>query len=205
MATTPAPEPIRPSKPDTWSDFAFGSPAGTVRTYVCHLTAGDVIAYNHQILRVIHVEKRDDQIWHIRLRPLTKDPTWSHNPHDLAVGCKSDFGTVWRYPQQHHLPVCSDCGGPWPCQKLHIDRDVERDQKRERRYALPGICPACQEPVTNRQIRQTWPVNLYALDQDQPVTFHLRERCVDEARRYDQACRQAGYTSQLGYRDTRTP
>ncbi|WP_394275211.1 hypothetical protein [Luteococcus sp.] len=199
MSPTPPQEPIRSNKLSTWPDRTFISPAGTERTYVSRLATGDIIAFNHRILRVIDVGKRDDQIWHIRLRPLVQDPTWSHNPHDIEIGARTDLTCLWRYPQDHHLPVCSDCGGPWPCQKLHIDRDIARDQQRERRYALPGICPACQEPVTTRQTRQTWPVNLYALDPAQPVTFHLRQQCIDEARRYDLAMRKAGHPSQLGY------
>lgn len=199
--TPPPPEPVPSSGSDAWSDFVFSSPAGTARTHANQLAAGDVIAFDHRILRVIDVEKRDDQAWHIRLRPLAQDPTWSHNRHDIAAGCRSDFTTIWRYPQAHHLPVCSDCGGPWPCQKLHIDREVARDLARAQRYALAGVCPACQEPVTSRQLRQTWPVNLYALEQNQPVTFHLRQRCINEADRYDQACRKAGHPSQLGYPD----
>lgn len=71
---------------------------------------------------------------------------------------------------------------------------------RADRYALAGVCPACQEPVTTRQLRQTWQVNLYALDRAQPVTFHLRRSCQDEAVAYDQAVRKAGYAGQLGFR-----
>ena len=66
------------------------------------------------------------------------------------------------------------------------------------RYELAGVCPACGEPVTTRQTRQTWRVNLYAFDRDQPVTFHLRRQCEREAMEYDRACMADGQPSQLG-------
>lgn len=84
-----------------------------------------------------------------------------------------------------------------PCREQIIERTVQAEAEQLRRYDLPGICPACEEPVSQRQLRQSWPENLVA-PTGQPVTFHLRNRCVGEASANDERWRKAGHISMLG-------
>lgn len=182
---------------DLWGDLEFRQPAGTHSVWPQELEPGDLIAFEHRVWRVIDVEVLEGKQVRTIIRPAADDPTWTATDADKHLRWQP-HARVPRYPQPDHLPVCGDCGGPWPCRELHVQREIAKDLKRAARYELAGVCPACGEPVTNRQTRQTWRVNLYAFDRDQPVTFHLRRQCEREAMEYDRACMAAGQPSQLG-------
>lgn len=193
-------EPIRKSpisSRETWRDGEFRQPAGTYHVCPRELEPGDLIAFEHRVWRVLVVEVLEDRQVQTVIRPVADDPTWTATDADQHLRW-SPYARVPRYPQAEHLPVCGDCGGPWPCRELHVRREMARDLDRAARYELAGVCPACGEPVTTRQTRQTWRINLYAFDRDQPVTFHLRRQCVQEAMDYDRACMAQGRPSQLG-------
>lgn len=191
-------EPIKKiSNRESWGDLEFSRPAGTCHVSPRELEPGDLIAFECRVWRVIAVEVLEDK--HVRtiIRPAADDPTWTATDADKHLLWRQ-YAWVDRYPHAEHLPVCGDCGGPWPCRELHVRREMARDLDRAARYELAGVCPACGEPVTTRQTRQTWRVNLYAFDRDQPVTFHLRRQCVQEAMDYDRACMAQGQPSQPG-------
>lgn len=175
-------------------------PAGTSFVTTRKLTPGRMIAWAHRVWRVVSIEAVDpgerQQPW----RVVIANPT-SVNRDERSLRMPDRPHDVHVYDENEHYPVCVKCGGPWPCRELHIRQQAEQDMARSRRYELPGVCPACQEPVTPRQLRQTWPVNLHHWDQNQPVTFHLRQRCESEAIAYDREVRAAGMPSQLGYTD----
>ena len=84
-----------------------------------------------------------------------------------------------------------------PCREQIIERTVQSEAEELRRCDIPGVCPSCEEPVSQRQLRQTWPGNLVA-PTGQPVTFQLRQRCAGEAIGYDERWRKAGNVSMLG-------
>lgn len=96
-----------------------------------------------------------------------------------------------------HAPICRECGMMWPCshhketaQVNQMMNEVEwEERKRERaretrrlarlRYETPGICPACQQPVTYGQPSQTFTTNA-VIAGGPPVTYHVsRHCCVD--------------------------
>ena len=194
-------EPIKKNNDrETWGDLEFRWPAGTHHVWPRELEPGDLIAFEHQVWRVIDVAVLEDKQVRTIIRPAADDPTWTATDADKHLRW-SPYARVPRYPQADHLPVCGDCGGPWPCRELHVRREMARDLDRATRYELAGVCPACGEPVTTRQTRQTWRVNLYAFDRDQPVTFHLRRQCVQEAMDYDRSCMAQGQPSQMGQVD----
>lgn len=194
-------EPIKKNNDrETWGDLEFRWPAGTHHAWTRELEPGDLIAYGHRVWRVIAVEVLEDRQVRTVIRPAADDPTWTATDADKHLRWQP-HAQVPRYPQADHLPMCGDCGGPWPCRDLHVQREIAKDLKRAARYELVSVCPACGEPVTTRQTRQTWRVNLYAFDRDQPVTFHLRRQCVQEAMDYDRACMAQGQPSQMGQVD----
>lgn len=183
---------MRIGSADTWR------PLGARIIPAREVVAGDLLAFNHQVWRVLETSLRDDPArpYRIVTRPIKVETIQTH--HD------SDRHTVWaRYSMAYtfpdeHYPVCVKCFEPLPCREQIIQKAMNESQQRTRRYETPNVCPACQEPITNRQLRQTWPENLIALT-GQPVTIHLRRECVDEAKRYDQLWTDAGRMSQLGF------
>lgn len=96
-----------------------------------------------------------------------------------------------------HRPVCSECGDVWPCRHVsdlesidHMLIEVEheemkrkkrREQRRKyrARYSTPMVCPACQQPVTTGQPKETFHVNA-VIKGGPPVTFHQNAKCGAE-------------------------
>ena len=186
---------MNPPHTDTRSFLPW--PAGTSFVSTKNLTPGQLVAWNHRVWRVTSVEELQPggrRPWRLVLG----NPT-SVNRDEVSLGVGHHPSHIHAFTEDEHYPVCANCGGPWPCRELHSREQAKQDAARARRYELPGVCPACEEPVTPRQLRQTWLVNLHHWDRDQPVTFHLRRGCEDEAIRYDREVRDAGMPSQLGY------
>ena len=184
--------------------LSHGRPVGTQTLYdPRRLARGMLVAFRDALWRVVSVEERPDmeRPWAVVIRPAHMPLDWTAMTEDIHLGA-SRHATFHRYDDAEHHPVCAACKGPWPCHHLKAEQQADREIAQAERYAIPGVCPACSEPVSTRQLRQTWPVNLYAIDRDQPVTFHLRRPCGAEARSYDEAIRKAGYSSQLGYPST---
>lgn len=85
-------------------------------------------------------------------------------------------------------PVCSCHGHPWPCQDADRDRVAAmqaRVMEREIARALPGLCPACGEPITARQKTITYPGENLNVPGGPEPTFHLRRFCYHEATQYE--------------------
>lgn len=171
-------------------------------TFTSGLKVGDIVAHNHRVWRVhqinpipeVDVKGRRDTAVVLRPIEVTSDTTAHSDDRHLAASRMCDWHV---YPDEHY-PVCAKCHEPMPCRESEIEADVVRSSERLSRFEIPGVCPACSEPVTTRHLRQTWPENLVALT-GQPVTFHLRRKCVDEAKEYDALWRKTGRPSQLGY------
>ena len=92
-----------------------------------------------------------------------------------------------RLPE--HYPICHQCLELSPCSHSLTEARVEEQVARMRRYDVTGVCPACRQPVSERQARRTFDVNL-VVPGGPPVTFHLRSSCAqgeDGALRYEQA------------------
>lgn len=184
-------------------------PAGTELVLPENLRRGDLVSHRGRLCRVVSVEEQggaephqwQERSWVVILRPWKLTLEWTAMSADTHWRCHYFF-RFYRYSEStEHVPVCSQCGGPWPCPQLHIEQQVREEAAEAEQFAVPpGVCPACQEPVTQRQLRQEWPINLYALDREQPVTFHLRRQCEAAALRYDRAMIAAGYKSRLGIR-----
>lgn len=100
-----------------------------------------------------------------------------------------------------HAPVCRTCGKLWPCTHVknirQLDQDIqdleEQERKRHRargqrrrfraRYLVPGVCPACQKPVTFGQPSQTFDTNAI-IKNGPPVTFHVSRKCGIDTRHH---------------------
>lgn len=184
-------------------------PVGTAPVTTSNLREGQLVAWAHRVWRVVSVEQLDEDKREEEGRGMNVRRPWrvvlanpsSVNRDEVALGVGQYPSRIHMFTEEEHYPVCAGCGGAWPCRELHLRDQAQRAAARARRYELAGVCPACEEPVTPRQLRQTWPVNLYHWDRDQPVTFHLRLRCQAEAIKYDREIRAAGLPGQLGYHE----
>lgn len=95
------------------------------------------------------------------------------------------YSTWWAYPDEH-VPLCSCCWEPVPCRSQLAAQAAEEELRRMRRFEVPGMCPACLQPVRARQRKITFACNL-----DVPwgpeVSFHTgRARCRTAAADYEQ-------------------
>ena len=86
---------------------------------------------------------------------------------------------------REHYGLCVHCNELLPCRAQESDWAVTRSTRRMGRYDLPGVCPACEEPVTARQASQTFPNTV--VPGGPPVTFHTgRKHCRYAAQRYSE-------------------
>ncbi|GEM_PF-5965253 len=164
------------------------SPSGTCSRALQNLTPGAQMAFQDEIWLVEEIGPDPTSPGLLRV-----EGSVTASPRPVAIGQRrqgsgSPRARVDVYEAlDGHLPVCGHCGGLWPCQWLQIDEQTSKCLACAVRYEVPGVCPTCQEPVTGQQLRQTWSVNLYALEG--PVVFHLRVRCLREAEVHDRAYR----------------
>lgn len=124
--------------------------------------------------------------WRIVARPvrITADDPRSRD-HDVHLSLRArSFSGFDAYPNEHY-PVCAVCGEPLPCREEMARETAEKEADRADRYSMPGVCPACSEPVTQRQKTVTFDDNIRALG-GPPVTFHKRSQCIGSAIRYEQ-------------------
>lgn len=120
--------------------------------------------------------------WVIVLRePDALDLAGSDKHH---LGLKRLGRSIWKLKDRY--PLCSCCGDLMPCRHEMEDRTVDATTKRMRRYETAGVCPACEEVVTERQQSIRFDTNLYAMLGPAPI-FHLRYRCKSQAISYDEA------------------
>ena len=157
-------------------------------------TAGDVVAVDATDLRyrpwriasiTEHPEgvtDHPDVRWVIVLREPDAPDLAGSDLHHLEFKRLGD--SIWKLKDRY--PLCSCCGDLMPCRHEMEDRTVDNAAARMRRYETAGVCPACQEAVTNRQQSIRFDTNLYAMLGPSPV-FHLRYKCRSEAIRYDEA------------------
>ena len=83
-----------------------------------------------------------------------------------------------------HVPVCLECGDPAPCRDRTAKRLAEWEMRNAEPYTVPGMCPACREPVTGRQRRLEF--DNVVVPGGPPVTFHARGQCRAQAASYEQ-------------------
>lgn len=89
-----------------------------------------------------------------------------------------------------HYPVCAECGEPYPCPEIGINREVRKNSAEMERLAaiMPGCCWACGEPVTGRQASAVFEGENLLLPCGPPPVFHLRRGsgCRAAAMKYEQ-------------------
>lgn len=149
---------------------------------------GDVIAYDHQAWRVVEVRERPAEDGIARTAARVRPVALVDHPDPVKAARKDRHLAGWSwsvYPDPEHYPVCACCGEPCPC-RIEVGRQVaEREIRQMGLYDAPGVCPACKNPVTDRQRSIGFTENL-VMPGGPPVVFHLRKQCRDAAMTYEQ-------------------
>lgn len=100
-------------------------------------------------------------------------------------------GTTWNVYEKRHWSACGRCGEPSPCREVCQERYIAARMERMNRYATPGVCPACSEPVTDKQKSITFADNIET-PVGPPVTYHVgRVGCRLAALEYQKAWKAA--------------
>lgn len=163
---------------------------------------GDLVGWNYLPYRVISIEPCEggtDKPDYFRPHRIVLRPAhleqW-HTAHTEDVHLRSE-----HKPSRSDLPVihehyglCVHCGQLLPCREMEVQRYTDQEVKRMKRYDQPGVCPACEEPVTRRMESERF-ANI-VVPGGPSVTFHMGRR----------ACRfQADlYREKLGQADSQT-
>lgn len=169
---------------------------------------GQLIAYAHVVWRVIEVRRVPEDQWtdeqlhayNLRSSPemawlavpvvvvvrpavITSDDP-SARKHDKHLRPRRAVVEWWVYRDEHY-PICGKCGEPTPCREVLNQRTAEQAMANMTRYEQPGVCPACEQPITTRQKAWTCPDNL-EIPGGPPVTFHIgRRECQWAAAQYE--------------------
>lgn len=169
---------------------------------------GQLIAWRHSVWRVVEINPVPEVDWtdaegkrmaaylpqfrtqyapyHVIVRPVAitgDDPRARDRDVHLrrTAGGSRAFDV---YPNEHY-PVCSQCQEPVPCREEMARKGAEDGMRKMNRYAMSGVCPACEEPITSRQRALiTFDENL-ELPGGPPVTYHLRQGCKGAAINYE--------------------
>lgn len=182
---------------------------GTTNRYSRRIPeVGQTVAYNYRAWLVMHVKDVDptpeelervpwlanesgkrDRPYAVTLRRLHGEKHERENDRQEA-GFR--IPATWRgmheYPDGR-VPLCSCHSHPWPCRESDQQAVAEkaiRVAEREMNL-LPGCCPACEEPVTQRQQSITFGGPNVRNPLAEGPTFHLRRKCRGGAARYEEA------------------
>lgn len=168
--------------------------------------AGELVAWEFVVWRVVDVQERDDAARPLILRlRRERGPVhpWEREDADQIVhvvrgaAARTFLFQVVAEP----YPVCSCHGDPWPCKQLCTDRQVAaaaRALEVRLARAVPGVCAAGGEPVTVRQRHVVFPGDNLLVPGGPPATFHLRRAkgCRWRAEEYEQRRLKADPTVQ---------
>lgn len=122
--------------------------------------------------------------YHVVLRPahITSDDPRARD-HDKSYSIRSSSFRWYVYPDEHY-PVCATCGDPMPCREQTASDEAVAEMKHMARFETPGVCPACQEPITGRQKSRAFHENMI-VPLGPPVTFHTRAGCYRDLLLYE--------------------
>lgn len=169
---------------------------------------GDLLAWRHEVWRVREITlvpevdwSERDRTYMDRIKPEVRDQYAPKHvvirpvriggsdvrDRDHDVHLRAQVGTfrAWDVYPNEHYPVCVACHEPMPCREEMARREGESAMRKMNRYTTPGVCPACNEPITSRQR------SLITFDENvkvpggPPVTFHLRGGCRGGAIDYE--------------------
>lgn len=174
------------SLPYTWY------PLGTSTEYAGDLTPGQLVAHEHAVWRVVDVNPVPEHDWSDREREAVEKISRMYAPHHVVLrpasitsddprsrDCDRSYrsrGANWHVYRDEHYPICGTCHEPLPCREKKTKQVAAAASRDLNRYVMPGVCPACEEPITSRQKTLTFEMNV-KMPGGPPVTFHARGQC----------------------------
>lgn len=169
---------------------------------------GAVVAFDRRAWEVMHVSLADptpeEQERLATYRPAYRDrvapyritlrrlhgPTHPRENSVRDVAFRTHMNAYAPFPIYPHgrIPLCSCHGHPWPCLEADQQAVAERElHAAEKLLRLPpGCCPACEEPVTQRQRSITFGGPNVRNPLAEGPTFHLRRKCYGSAASYEE-------------------
>lgn len=177
---------MRFRRPGTGGLPYYWRPLGNALAGFAELKPGMLMPFEHAVYRIIetkYIEEHGDRPCVVVVRPVgvTADDPRSRD-HDLSLGAEKYH--VWYVYPDGHYPICATCYEPLPCREQMAEKYSAEQAARFERYTIAGVCPACQEPVSQRQKSLTWEDNV-VVPGGPPVTFHLRASCWGSAQSYE--------------------
>lgn len=163
------------------SDFGYWAPHDAHRFHKPE--PGSIVAYDFKPWRLIDIRRDVEH----RDHPGRKYIVYRLRPLDAGDSSDRDEHRGWTYGGpvvlDEHYGLCVHCNELLPCRATMARRAAEKAAERMKRYETPGVCPACQEPVTLRQEHETFPNVVVPIGP--PVTFHAgRRKCRSAMERY---------------------
>lgn len=141
-----------------------------------HLQAGQIVAVQFKAWRIVDVDRDDETVIVTAVDATGAD--------DRQYSMRAPARYLWTVLGEHYS-VCVKCGDVQPCRE-QVAADVSSQEARQaERFEISGVCPSCLQPVTARQRSITFEENVATI-LGPPVTFHLRQKCMSGAIRYDQ-------------------
>ena len=170
--------------------------------------AGDLIAWEHTVWRVLAVQVKPESEWTDEERRAVrgyKRSAWDRIapatvtarpllPTTVGPGAtrqdlflhKAAGRFEWHIYRDEHYPVCAQCGEPTPCRERVSEQVATREMAVMARYETPGVCPACAKPISTRQKSMTFQDNV-KIPGGPAVTFHIgRGQCRYGAAEYEE-------------------
>jgi hypothetical protein len=163
---------------------------------------GALVAWEHQVWRVVSFTRRPPELWReesqrqvqqagdhyapyaIVLRPVDAGDDPKDRGRDVHLESRGHYWDV--YPDEHY-PVCASCLEPLPCRERMAEQVSRKAGEWMARFETPGICPACEKPVSFRQRSMTFAENV-EIPGGPPVTFHVgRYGCRQGAAEYERS------------------
>lgn len=148
---------------------------------------GSLIAIEHRVVEVWAHHPRDDGSMTLGIRRLHGAKIPGENDR-AEQGLSFKGRPMWRVYKSRRIPLCSDCGEPWPCQDEMGDRQAVIDMRfmaDQIEKAGDGQCYSCGEHITRRQAATTAPEDNVEIPGFPPPQFHLRQSCRDGLDRYE--------------------
>jgi hypothetical protein len=169
------------------------------------LEPGDVVGIRYGAWRVVEVRIRadvdltdEDREHMLRFKPEFRE---QHRPYAVVLthvagpNLMSRRGRIhlegsrrdWMLLGERHA-VCSCHGHPWPCQDADRDRVAAMQAaalEQKLAKAIPGVCPACGQPITTRQRSVLYPGENLDVPGGPEPCYHTRGACWSDAVAYE--------------------
>lgn len=186
---------------DSITDFRRGTGIPDVGQIIAWRDPRTLVARPWRVIERQPMENEDEGT-RVRLRDPAADPDpLSGQGEEMALrwGAKRELASSEGPPSKitdlapvsttllgEDYPIGAQSGQLLPTAETLWAKIAAAEREELDRFSMPGFCPACGEPITQRQHRQEFPANL-VIPGGPTVIFHVREKCWTIGGRYQKA------------------